>query len=122
MISYETYKILHFFGIALLLLGLGSILGSYAVTANVKGKAKMAGFIAHGLGLLLALTGGFGMAARLGLVNGLPGWIYGKLAIWVILGIGISLSKRKAQWGTFLFLIYAGLVGVASWLAITKPI
>lgn len=122
MISYEIYKVMHLFGIALLLLGLGSVLGSYAMTNNVKGKVKMMGFATHGAGLLIALVGGFGMAARLGLVQGLPGWIYGKIAVWGLLGIGISLAKRKASWGLILAILYAALVGLATWFAVAKPI
>ncbi|MEZ0392804.1 MAG: hypothetical protein ACAH59_11360 [Pseudobdellovibrionaceae bacterium] len=121
MISYQVYKIMHLFGIALLLLGLGLILGAFATNPAVAKKIRLLGFLSHGLGLLLALTGGFGMAARLGIVSGLPGWIYGKLAIWLLLGAGISLTKRKPQWAPALLASFAVLVGAATFLAIFKP-
>jgi len=121
MISYQVYKIIHLGGIALILLGLGIILGAFATSATVAPRLRLTGFLAHGLGLLVALTGGFGMAARLGIVTGLPGWIYAKIAIWVLLGAGIALTKRKANWGPALVAVFAFLVGTATALAIFKP-
>ena len=121
MIPFEIYKILHLFGIALLLLGLGGILSAFALTPKVSSKIKILGFSAHGLGLLLALTGGFGMAARLGLINGLPLWIYAKLGIWAFLAISVSIAKRKAQWSFTLVGLFAGLVALATYFAIYKP-
>jgi hypothetical protein len=121
MISYEIYKIFHMLGFAFLFLGLGGVVLAYACTANVRPKVRFAGFLCHGLGLLLILVSGFGMAARLGLVQGLPGWIYGKLTIWIVLGISISLAKRKAQWMLGLLLFWAFLAGTAATLAIFKP-
>jgi hypothetical protein len=122
MIPFEVYKILHLFGIALLLLGLGIVLGAFALTPKVSAKVKIVGFSAHGLGLLLILTGGFGMAARMGLASGLPLWIYGKLGVWAFMAVAISLVKRKAQSSFVLVGLLASLVAVATWLAIYKPV
>ena len=61
------------------------------------------------------------MAARLGLTQGLPAWIYAILAICLFFGLAISLSKRKANWATFLIIIYATLGSLAAYLAIYKP-
>lgn len=121
MIPFELYKIMHLFGIALLLLGLGGILCAFALTPKVNTKIKIASFSAHGLGLLLALTGGFGMAARMGLVNGLPLWIYLKLGIWAFMAIAVSIAKRKAQWTFSLMGVFSGLVALATYFAIYKP-
>lgn len=121
MIPFEIYKILHLFGIALLLLGLGAVLGAFALTPKVATKIKILGFSAHGVGLLLTLTGGFGMAARMGLINGLPMWIYAKLAIWAFMAVAISVVKRKAQWSFFLVGLFASLVALATYFAIFKP-
>lgn len=119
--SYQFYKILHFSGIALILLGLGIALGAFATSKSVHGKLRMVAFLSHGLGMVIALTGGFGMAARLGLVTGFPGWIYGKLVIWVLLGLGVSLAKRKSSWALSLTLLFTALVAVATGLAVYKP-
>jgi hypothetical protein len=118
---YEIYKIMHLIGLTLLLLGLGGILAAFASTQSVPKKVKGLCFGAHGLGLLLMLVGGFGMAARLGLVSGLPGWIYAKLAIWLILAGMISAAKRKADKAPALILVFTLLVGAAAWFAIYKP-
>lgn len=121
MISYEVYKIIHLSGIALILLGLGVILGAFATAPAVAARLRLTGFLSHGLGMALALVGGFGMAARLGLTSGLPGWIYGKIIIWILLGFGISLTKRKPNWVRGLVIGFAVLVGTATALAIFKP-
>jgi hypothetical protein len=121
MISYQVYKIMHIAGISLILLGLAAILGAYANSTKITGRFRLAAFVSHGLGMLLALTGGFGMAARLGLVHGLPSWIYAKLIIWVLLGLAISLAKRKAQWTFTLIMTFTVLIGTATGIAIYKP-
>lgn len=121
MISYEVYKVIHLTGIALILLGLGVVIGGFAVSKALPPRLRMTAFMTHGLGMLIALIGGFGMAARLGLVHGLPAWIYAKLVIWLLLGVGVALARRKAQWSLPLVIIFALLVGAAASFAIWKP-
>lgn len=119
--TFETYKIIHMIGLAFLMLGLGGVLFAFATSKIVPGKVKMLGFAFHGIGLLLIIVSGFGMAARLGIMAGLPGWLYGKLGIWVLLALGVSIAKRKASAAGFVTILFAALVGTAAWLAITKP-
>jgi hypothetical protein len=119
--TFETYKIIHMIGLALLMIGLAGVLFAFATSKIVPGKVKMLGFAFHGLGLLLIIVSGFGMAARLGIMAGLPGWLYGKLGIWVLMALGASLAKRKANSAGLISILFAALVGVAAWLAITKP-
>lgn len=121
MMTFETYKIIHMIGLALLMIGLAGVLFAFATSKIVPAKVKMLGFAFHGVGLLLIIVSGFGMAARLGIMSGLPGWIYGKLGIWVLMALGVSLAKRKASNAGFIAVLFAGLVGVAAWLALTKP-
>lgn len=121
MISFEVYKIMHIFGFVLLFMGLAGTLFAFASASTVPPRIKMIGFASHGLGLLLVLTGGFGMLARMGMVRDLPNWIFAKLAIWVFLGVAISLSKRKSQWAPGLVALYAVMVAIAAYLAIFKP-
>jgi len=78
-------------------------------------------YISHGLGLLLILVSGFGMAARLGLVSGLPGWVHAKLGIWVLLGLAVSLAKRKGAIGWPVFVLLVGLGTTAAFIAVNKP-
>ena len=92
--SYEFYKILHFSG---LILTLTSLSGYIFYLVQNKGNEKRKFFsILHGIGLVVILVSGFGLAARLGYVQQLPNWIYIKLAIWLVLGGSIAIVKRQA--------------------------
>lgn len=119
--SYEFYKVLHLTGVILVFSGLVGLLTVKMSGGVVAGKVKSLVFLSHGLGLLLALVGGFGLMARLGLHQGIPGWIYGKLAIWLILGGAIAVLKRKGQLGWPLFLGLIVIFIAAGYLAVVKP-
>jgi len=119
--SYEFYKIMHLAGLMFLFFGLSSALTLKMAGVSFTGNIKKMAFITHGIGLLLMLVAGFGLAARLGMMGGLPGWVYAKLVIWFLLGGGIALAKRKGQIGWPLMLVFVGLGVCAAWLAITKP-
>lgn len=121
MFPYEFYKVLHVVGIMLLFCGLGGVLFSFAMQKNVPGKWKALSFVTHGLGMLFILVGGFGMAARLGMVSGLPNWIYAKLIIWGLLGLSVSLAKRKAQYGLILIGVFTLLGFAGTYFAVYKP-
>ena len=124
MISYQVYKILHLVG----MFSLFTVLGAIALhSLNGGTKASNAGrrLIAamHGLSLFVILLGGFGMLARLGIVQGgLPGWIYAKLAIWVILPVLGMVAYRRPAAARILLVTMPLLGGVAAWLALYKPI
>lgn len=122
MISYQTYKMIHLMSLALLMLGLGGTLFTHLISPSVKGKVRLLCSAAHGVGLLMLLVSGFGLAARLGYVTGLPTWIYYKLAIWVFFGAALSISKRKANLAPLWLTVFTGVVGVAAYLAINKPV
>lgn len=130
MISYGVYRLIHFLGIFLLLTALGGALmrgmmGTVATTALATdgGAAdrRMRRLIAlsHGLAMLLILVGGFGMLARLDV--GMPGWIYGKLAVWLALGAMLALARRMAGRARTLWFAVPALAFVAAWIAYTKP-
>lgn len=119
--SYEFYKIIHLTGIILTFSGLIGLLTMLMSGATVAGRAKSLVFISHGVGLLLALLGGFGLLARLGYMQNMPNWVFAKLAIWLFLGGAIALVKRKAQWGGTLFLVFIAVFILAAYLAIMKP-
>ncbi len=121
MISYEIYKIIHLIAIVLLFSGLVGLL-TVQMSGGVLAKpVRSLVFASHGLGLVLLLISGFGLAARLGLISGLPGWIFVKLGIWLVLGAAISLIKRKGIIGWPLFVALIALFSVAAIVAITKP-
>ncbi|MDH3402075.1 MAG: hypothetical protein OES32_09415 [Acidobacteriota bacterium] len=118
--SYGAYKVLHLFAVILTF----SILGGLALHAANGGDAgsnrqrKLTGAL-HGMGLVLILVSGFGTVARLGL--GLSGWVWGKLAIWLVLGAAAMAFKRAPGLATALLWLLPVLGGVAAWLAVYKP-
>jgi len=78
--------------------------------------------ITHGIGLVLALVGGFGLLARIGVSHGaFPGWAIAKLTIWFVFAIMIGILIRKPTlakpfWGLTIF-----LGGLAVYQAGYKP-
>lgn len=121
MISYEVYKMVHLTGLIMLFSGLTSLLTLKVVGAPIEGTTKKFAFISHGVGLFLVLLGGFGLLARLGITNGLPNWIYAKLAIWLYFGAAIALIKRRGQLGWKLYLPLLLIFIAAAYIAIYKP-
>lgn len=118
--SYETYKILHLLGLTLVVLSLGGIIvhaingGTKATNAFRKGTV-----ITHGVGLLLLLVAGFGMLARLG-IHSFPGWVVGKILIWLALGAFVALAYKQKIAKRLWFAVPV-LVLIAATLAVTKP-
>ena len=126
MISYTVYKIIHYVGIFTLVTGLGAFLAQTAVggSALVRVPWSKRLVVAHGIGLFLVLLGGFGMLARLDITHqlgGLPGWIWAKLALWTVLGAGVSIAKRRPDWSGALLILTPILAIVAGTVALTKP-
>lgn len=119
--SYEFYKIIHLTGIALVLTGLAGLLTVKMSGGTLEGKTKSLVFGAHGLGLLIVLVSGFGLLARLNMMQALPGWVFGKLAIWLILGGFAAFLKRKGQIGAPLYFLLLAIFIVAAYLAVAKP-
>ncbi|MEN0058835.1 MAG: hypothetical protein AAGB31_08375 [Bdellovibrio sp.] len=119
--SYQFYKIIHLLGLMLLFFGFGGLLVTTYAKLQLNKAARMMGYITHGLGLLFIVISGFGMAARLGLIVSLPGWIYAKIGIWVLLGIGVSIVKRKGTIGWPVAILLLGLGTSAAFIAVNKP-
>lgn len=120
--SYEFYRVLHLFSVFGVALSLGGMTiymaagGSRAAFSTRKFVGAM-----HGIGLFLTLVGGFGLLARLGLVQGMPGWAIAKLVLWIALGGLPALIYRKPQYAKTLFITIWLLTGVAAYLARYKP-
>lgn len=121
MISYPIYKLIHFLGIFMVMCSLGGLVlqRMQAQTATASWRRPI--MMTHGLGLFLALLGGFGMLARMGLVSGLPGWIHAKLAIWFILGIIVLVLRFKPNLAKFVWWVSFSLATLAAYFAINKP-
>lgn len=119
---YEFYKVIHFTGIALVLTGLAGLLTVKMSGGNLEGRTKTMVFAAHGVGLLFVLVSGFGLMAKLQMMSqAMPGWIYGKLAIWLVLGGFIGFLKRKGHIGAPLYFLLLAIFITAAYLAVNKP-
>lgn len=119
--TFEFYKILHLTGLICLFFGFGGLLVSAYSGVTLKSSAKIMGFATHGLGLLFILVGGFGMLAKSGQMSQLPGWIHAKIAIWLLMALGVSLVKRKGHIGWPIATLLIVLGTTAAILAINKP-
>lgn len=119
--SYQFYKVMHFVGIFLMLVSLGGM-ALHVMNGGTREfpNRKWTGML-HGIGTVVALVGGFGLMARLGINNGWPGWIHGKLAIWLVLaGLPALVYRAKALAKAWLILVPT-VAAIAVYLAVTKP-
>lgn len=93
---YVLYKLMHLAGIFTLLVSFTLACAHARGPESSDRRARRSFAITHGVAVLLVMTGGFGMLARLGVVHGmLPGWILAKLAIWTLLAGAIALPHRN---------------------------
>lgn len=120
---YNVYRLIHFLGIFILLIALTAACvhglrgGTRADNPNRRAIA-----IAHGSAAFLVLLGGFGMLARLGIVQGgLPTWIYLKLTIWLILTSALALVYRGSPVARTVLIAMPVLAVLAGAIAIYKP-
>ena len=121
--SYVTYKLIHFIGIFTLITAV-ALAAAHMLRGGLKGDNPHRRSIgmAHGIGLFLILLGGFGMLARLEIIQGgLPGWIYLKLGIWVLLGASLALVYRGREIARALVWAVPLLALAAAASALIKP-
>ena len=120
--SYGFYKVLHLVGILGIFISFGGLILHYGMGGTKKFSARKWIMITHGVGMALAFVAGFGLMARIGLMGGgWPLWIYLKVGIWLILGLGVAIVPRKPQWAPGLWVILIALGGCATYLANFKP-
>ena len=122
MIAISIYKLLHILGIMMIFASLGGMI-HYVINGGTKAQNRWqkAAAATHGLGMVLVLLGGFGMLARLGIHWPWPGWIFGKIIIWLILGGIIAFVYRLPNAGKALWYIVLLLGALAAYLAIMQP-
>ncbi len=109
--SYNFYSSLHLLSLFALALALGALWGLYNSPSPDKGLKKLL-LGAHGLFLLLIFLAGFGLIAKIKAPFPWPFWIYGKLAVWLLLGASpffIKKASRKLGKPFPYFLILPGL-------------
>jgi len=120
---YAVYKLMHFLGIFM------SITALAATSMHVLRGGSRADNpyrrtlgITHGVAMLLILTGGFGLLARLGVMHGaLPNWIYAKVVIWVALAAAMMVPYRGQQYARALLIAVPLLAVAAGAVALYKP-
>ena len=122
--SYVAYKLIHLLGIFSILVGLGGM-AAHAAAGHSKEENKnhRTLMFLHGFGALVALTGGFGLLARLELESDgmFPGWLWAKLGLWLVLGGAIALPYRKQRLARGLLLLLPLLALIGAFLANYKP-
>ena len=116
-----VYKNLHLLGVVMVLMALGGV-----ILHHILGGARAHAWrkplaITHGVGLLLVLLGGFGMLARLGIHWPWPGWIIGKIIIWLVFGALGAVVARNTALARPLWWVTILLGGLAAYLAGSKP-
>lgn len=132
--TFVFYKVLHFIGIITLFVGFGALIANVAAGKQKGTHERRTSALLHGIGLLLVLLGGFGMAAKakLGVVaaseeaveaasQGLPGWFWAKVAVWVVLGGITALISKKAKLGKLWLAVILVLGAIASYLGVAQP-
>jgi hypothetical protein len=122
MIPLEAYKLLHIVAVLATFAALGGLLLTVANGATKQSSAVrrlIAGW--HGTTLFLVLLGGFGALARLGIEDGLPGWIWVKIAMWVVLAAIVAIPYRKPELARPLFWLLPLVGTVAVYMALYKP-
>jgi hypothetical protein len=121
MISLQVYKNIHLLGIFMILMALGGLI-LHRINGGTRAHTwRKPVAITHGVGLLLALVGGFGALARLGIFWPLPGWAIGKLVIWLALGALIAVIFRSPALAKSLWWVTIVLATLAGYLALNKP-
>jgi hypothetical protein len=122
MISYSVYKIIHLVGVLMIYLSLGGVATNVINGGGKKHSWRIPIAITHGLGLVLSLVGGFGLLARLGIVQGgLPGWVWAKVGIWLLFAVLVTLLVRKPGVAKPVWALTILLGAVAAYLAGSKP-
>ena len=119
MFSLLFYKVMHLVGLFVAFMGLAGLVWAAATGADK--ASKRPALIFHGVGLFFALVGGFGLAARLGLVTGLPGWVHAKVTIWLLLGLMPVVVKRRPDLGKWVWYSAPVLGLLAAYIGVYKP-
>lgn len=111
--SYTFYKMLHLSALFVILLTLGAI-ASHVLQGGNKQNFKNRKFftILNGIALLVAFVAGFGLIAKAGYTFS-AGWIWGKIAIWLLAGaFPVVLYKKGQTKGPFIALIVVMLTAI----------
>jgi hypothetical protein len=114
--NLQIYRIIHLFGLSLVLLSLGGIM-VHAMNGGTKASNsfRKGAVITHGVGLLLVLVAGFGMLHKTAHDTG---WMVGKMAIWLVLGGAVAFAYKSREAAKILFFVVPILVLIGSVMAL----
>ena len=115
----DFYKVMHLIGWFMAY----TSLGGWVMLARTQDAAKpnrMLVGITHGVGMLLALVGGFGLMAKLGLMS-FPLFIIIKIVLWLVVGASPAVMRRMPNLAVAWWFIVLGLGLVAAVLGRYKP-
>jgi hypothetical protein len=120
---YIVYKLIHFFGIAAIVAALAaSAMHVAAGGTRATNPYRRPLAVTHGIASFLILLGGFGMLARLGIMHGgLPGWIWAKLAIWIVVSAALVAVYRGSRFARLVLVALPLLVVLSAAVALYKP-
>jgi hypothetical protein len=121
MIPMLIYKNLHLIGVFMLFIAVGGLIVHQIGVGIREHPWRRTMVITHGIGMVLVLVGGFGMLARLGIFWPWPGWVVGKIVIWLIFGGLIAVLGRSPTLAKPLWWIAIVLGTLAAYLALNKP-
>ncbi len=117
--SFEFYNLLHVLGIVLVFQGIGASVALARAEAGAPWRRASA--IGHGIGLVLILVAGFGMLARLGMMASMPGWVWVKIVVWLILAVLPTVIRRSPGATRWVWGGAIGLAVLAASMALFKP-
>ncbi|MCB0422066.1 MAG: hypothetical protein KDD61_13800 [Bdellovibrionales bacterium] len=121
MINYEVYKIIHLLGLFMVFGALGGLLMHLKQGGSKESFSGKKFFsIVHGIGLTLAILGGFGLLARLK-ISASEGWVLLKIAFWVLLAVFSLLAYRAPRMVTLFWGVLFFIGGTAVYLVQYKP-
>ncbi len=125
--SYAIFKVVHLLGVVFLFTALGGsvflrLASVRSAVEDLGGDVRKLTGMVHGVALLVILAAGFGALALLPTVEeGIPGWVWAKLVIWLVLGAVLPLVRKAPKAAGILWWLLPLLGGAAAWLAIYKP-
>jgi hypothetical protein len=121
MIPLVVYKNLHLIGVFMILMALGGLI-LHQMNAGAREQVwRRPVAITHGIGVVLVLVSGFGMLAQAGIFWPWPGWVVGKIIIWLIFGALVALIGRTPTLAKPLWWATIVLAAIAAYLALNRP-
>lgn len=122
--SPAFYKVLHLLAVIYVFFAYGALtmLGAEGIDAELRAKLRRPVVMIHGIAMLVIFVSAFGLMAKLGIMGGAwPAWIYGKLALWLVVGAAVALARRRPDLARRWYVLLPLLGGVGAYLAYAKP-